>query len=294
MHACGHDGHTAVLLTVARILQANRQNLAGKVKLVFQPAEEGMGGAEKMIEDGVLENPKVDLTLALHLWNECPLGWIGISNGPSMAGGEVFRIVIHGKGGHGAVPQFAIDPILASAQVVNSLQSIVSRNVNPLKTAVISVCSIHGGDAFNVIPQSVELKGTIRTFEASVRKLVLRRFDETVRSVVEGMGCRAEIEIKQIAPAVINHTPTALVVQKVAQRMFPDAVVDTSDYITMGSEDMAYFMEKVPGCFIFIGSANFEKGLDAAHHHPRFDFDETSLVHAGALMSGVISELLHP
>ncbi len=181
MHACGHDGHSAALLAVARMLHAHRDELAGTVKLVFQPAEEGAGGAEKMIADGVLDNPKVDLTLALHVWNERPLGWIGVSAGPSMAGGEMFRIVVIGKGGHGAVPHLAIDPILAAAQVVSSIQGIVARNVSPLQTAVISVCSIHGGDAFNVIPQTVELKGTIRTFDPATRAQVIQRFNEIVQ-----------------------------------------------------------------------------------------------------------------
>lgn len=292
MHACGHDGHSATLLAVARMLNAHRKDLAGTVKLVFQPAEEGGGGAEKMIADGVLENPRVDLTLALHVWNERPLGWIGISDGPSMAGGEMFQIKVIGKGGHGAVPHLAIDPILAASQVVTSLQAIVARNVSPLQTAVISVCSIHGGDAFNVIPQSVELKGTIRTFDPTTRTEVLQRFREIVNQVALGMGCKAEIILTQIAPAVINHGATSQLVQKVARQLFPGSLVDTSNYVTMGSEDMSYMMEKVPGCFFFIGSANPDKGLDAGHHHPRFDFDENCLPLGAALMASVVAELL--
>ncbi len=145
MHACGHDGHTAILLTVAKILVSHRDELPGTVKFMFQPAEEGMGGAEKMIEEGVLENPKVDLALALHLWNEKPVGWLGIPNGPAMAGAEIFKIKIIGKGGHGAAPHLTVDPVLAAAQIVTALQGIVARNVAPLLTAVVSVCTIHGG-----------------------------------------------------------------------------------------------------------------------------------------------------
>ncbi len=165
MHACGHDGHTAVLLTVAKMLTAHRNEFSGTVKFMFQPAEEGMGGAEKMLESGILDNPKVDVALALHVWNEKPVGWIGISSGPAMAGAEIFKIKVVGKGGHGAVPHLAVDPILAAAQIVSALQGIVSRNIAPLQTAVVSVCTIHGGETFNVIPPAVEMTGTIRTFE---------------------------------------------------------------------------------------------------------------------------------
>jgi amidohydrolase len=293
MHACGHDGHTAVLLTVAKLLNAHRNELTGTVKFMFQPAEEGMGGAEKMIEEGVLENPKVDVALALHVWNEKPVGWIGIAGGPVMAGAEIFKIKVDGKGGHGAVPHLAVDPILAAAQIVSALQGIVARNVAPLQTAVVSVCTIHGGETFNVIPPSVEMTGTIRTFEPAVRTRVLERFEKTVHSIAEGMGCQAEIDLKILTPATINQSETAVRVQAVARRLFPEADVDTGNYTTMGSEDFAFILEKVPGCFFFIGSANPEKGLDAGHHHPRFDFDETALPRGAALMAATISDLLN-
>jgi len=293
MHACGHDGHTAVLLTVAKMLNAHRGELVGTVKFMFQPAEEGMGGAEKMIEDGVLENPKVDATLALHVWNEKPIGWIGIAGGPVMAGAEIFKIKVQGKGGHGAVPHLAVDPILAAAQIVSALQGIVARNVAPLQTAVVSVCTIHGGETFNVIPPAVEMTGTIRTFELAVRTRVLERFEKTVHSIAEGMDCQAEIDLQILTPATINRPESAQRVQAVARRLFPEADVDTANYITMGSEDFAFILEKVPGCFFFIGSANPEKGLDAGHHHPRFDFDEAALPRGAALMATAITDLLN-
>jgi len=292
MHACGHDGHTAVLLTVAKMLNAHRNQLSGTVKFMFQPAEEGMGGAEKMIEDGVLENPKVNVALALHVWNEKPVGWVGIAGGPVMAGAEIFKIKVRGKGGHGAVPHLAVDPILAAAQVVSALQGIVARNIAPLQTAVVSVCTIHGGETFNVIPPTVEMTGTIRTFEPAVRTRVLERFEKTVHSIAEGMGCQAEIELQILTPATINQPETAARVQAVARRLFPEADVDTANYITMGSEDFAFVLEKVPGCFFFIGSANPEKGLDAGHHHPRFDIDEAALPRGAALMAATITDLL--
>ncbi|HEY5270544.1 MAG TPA: amidohydrolase [Anaerolineales bacterium] len=292
MHACGHDGHTAVLLTVAKMLNAHRRELAGTVKIMFQPAEEGMGGAVKMIEAGLLENPKVDVALALHVWNEKPVGWVGIAGGPVMAGAEIFKIKVQGKGGHGAVPHLAVDPILAAAQIVSALQGIVARNIAPLQTAVVSVCTIHGGETFNVIPPAVEMTGTIRTFEPVVRTRVLERFEKTVHSIAEGMGCQAVIDLQILTPATVNQPDTAVRIQAVARRLFPEADVDTTNYITMGSEDFAFVLEKVPGCFFFIGSANPEKGLDAGHHHPKFDIDEAALPRGAALMAAAITDML--
>ncbi|OGN72415.1 MAG: hypothetical protein A2X25_13365 [Chloroflexi bacterium GWB2_49_20] len=293
MHACGHDGHSAILLTVAKILNAHKDDMAGTVKLVFQPAEEGLGGAERMIIEGVLKEPKPDVTLALHLWNEKPVGWIGISQGSSMAGAEIFKIKIRGKGGHGAAPHLANDPILASAQIITALQSITSRNIPPLKSAVVSVCTIHGGEAFNVIPQEVQLAGTIRTFDLEVRDKVLERFEVIVFGMAETMGCQAEIELNRLTPAVINHFETAARVQKVAQTLYPSAYIDNNNYTTMGSEDMAFMMELVPGCFFFIGSANSEKKLDASHHHPLFDFDEQALSQAVAILAASAMDILN-
>jgi amidohydrolase len=292
MHACGHDGHTAVLLTVARMLLNHRDELAGTVKLTFQPAEEGMGGAESMMKDGVLDNPKVDLCLALHVWNEQPVGWIGISPGPSMAGAEIFNITVKGKGGHGAVPHLAVDPVLASAQIVTALQSIAARNVAPLEAAVVSVCTIHGGEAFNVIPPEVKMTGTIRTFEPAIRERVLERFNQIVSGAASAMGCEAVIDVQRLTPATINQPATAAKVQATARRLFPKAEIETGDHITMGSEDFAFFLEKVPGCFFFVGSANHEKGFDAAHHHPRFDIDEDCLPRAAALMAAAVMDIL--
>jgi amidohydrolase len=292
MHACGHDGHTAILLTVAKILNAYRDHLSGTVKFMFQPAEEGMGGAEKMIEAGVLENPKIDVALALHVWNEKPVGWYGISGGPVMAGAEIFKIKVLGKGGHGAVPHLAVDPILAGAQIVTALQGIVARNIAPLQTAVVSVCTIHGGETFNVIPPDVEMTGTIRTFEPAVRARVLERFEKTVHSISEGMGCQADIELQILTPATINQPGIAARVQDIARSLFPEANVDTANFVTMGSEDFAFVLEKVPGCFFFIGSANPEKGLDAGHHHPKFDIDEAALLRGAALMAASVVDFL--
>ena len=291
MHACGHDGHIAIGLTVARLLHNHRNELAGTVKLVFQPAEEGLGGAERMVDAGVLENPRPGVCLALHLWNERPLGWIGVANGPTMAAAEIFTIRLTGRGGHGAIPNLTIDPVLAAAQIITALQSITSRNVSPLQAAVISVTMMHAGETFNVIPPEATLQGTIRTFEPAVRETVLRRFDEIVNGVAQAMGCQVKIELQRLTPAVINDPKVAARVQAVAAGLLPESVLDT-DFCTMGSEDMAYMMQEVPGCYFFLGSANPEKGLDAAHHHPRFDFDERALPRAAALMASAAAKFL--
>lgn len=293
MHACGHDAHTAILLTVARLLTSLRNELPGTIKLVFQPAEEGMGGAEGMIADGVLENPKPDFTLGLHIWNEKPLGWLGLAAGPVMAGTEIFKLRIHGKGGHGAIPNLAVDPILAGAQVVTALQSIVSRNTPPLQAAVVSVTTFHGGEAFNVIPPQVELTGTIRTFDPDVRAMVLRRFDEIVQGVAGGLGCTVEIEHTRMTPALINDPQAIAAAQRAARRILPESHIETTGPLTMGGEDFAFMMEKVPGAFLFIGSANPQRGLDYGHHHPKFDFDEAVLPRAAALLAATALELLN-
>ena len=291
MHACGHDGHTSIGLTVARLLHAHSQELAGTVKFVFQPAEEGLHGAELMVKEGVLQDPRPDVSLALHLWNEQPVGWLGIGDGAVMAAAEMFKVRITGKGGHGAAPHLAIDPVLAAAHVITALQSIPARNVAPLQAAVISVTTLRAGEAFNIIPQYAELTGTIRTFEPEVRALVLERFHQVMNGVAEAMGCTADIHCEGITPAVINREPIARRVRAVAERILPDSPV-TSHFATMGSEDMAFMMQDIPGCFIFVGSANSDKGLDAPHHHPRFDIDEEALPKGAALMAAAAADFL--
>lgn len=292
MHACGHDGHTAIGLGVARLLSQRSEQLSGSVKFVFQPAEEGLGGAKAMVSAGVMENPKPDTVLGLHLWNEKPFGWLGITPGAIMSAAENFEIAIIGQGSHGALPHQGVDPIVAAAQVISALQGIVSRNVPPMETAVVSVTSLRGGEAFNVIPPSVEIKGTIRTFSPHVLELVLHRFREVVQGVAGSLGCQAEVKITRITPTVINDPAVTVVVENSATQLFPRDQVD-NDFRTMGSEDMAYFLETTPGCFFLVGSANEENGLTAAHHHPRFDFDETVMVKAVALMSSAVIDLMH-
>jgi amidohydrolase len=291
MHACGHDGHTAIGLTVAKMLEAHKDELGGTVKLVFQPAEEGLGGAEAMVADGVLDHPKPGQSLSLHLWNDKPLGWIGVTPGPAMSASDRFTVKIIGRGGHGAAPYITIDPVVAGAQVITALQNIVSRNVDPLEAAVVTVTSMVGGEAFNVIPESVVLKGTIRTFNPEVRSIVLERFEAIASGVSNAMGCQAEVDLKSITPAVSNDPVIAAQVFEVANKIYPQAEIST-DERTMGSEDMAYMMDDIPGCYFFIGSADHERGLDAGHHHPKFDFNEGALTTGAALMASVVQDFL--
>jgi amidohydrolase len=298
MHACGHDGHTAIGLTVARMLHQHRQELAGTIKFCFQPSEEGtngeeVGGAEMMLRDGVLDSPKVDMSLALHLWNEKPLGWLGVAGGPVMAGAEIFSVAITGRGGHGAIPQQAIDPVVAAAQIVSALQTIVSRNVAPLETAVVSVTTLQAGTAFNVIPQTAQLTGTIRTFDPDVRQTIVRRFEQIARGVGEALGCQVEVEIKRMTPALINDESLASTVKVAAQRVLAGSDLDTSGYFTMGAEDMAFMQEKIPGCYFFVGSNDKARHLDYGHHHPKFDFNEGALIRASALMASAAMDVLN-
>lgn len=296
MHACGHDGHTAIGLTVAKILHAHRDQLKGTIKFCFQPSEEGnngeeVGGAEMMMRDGLLEDPPVDMSLSLHLWNEKPLGWLGVTKGPIMAGAEIFTVRVTGRGGHGAIPDAAVDPIVAAANIVNALQTIVARNVSPLDTAVVSVTNVHGGTAFNVIPPEVKLEGTIRTFDNAVRQKVVERFEKIARGVGEGMGCQVEVEIKRITPALVNNESMTFQVQETAQRLLSESDIDTS-YQTMTAEDMAFMQEQIPGCYFFVGSNDTARHLDYGHHHPRFDFNEEALIRGSALMAAAAVHVL--
>ncbi|MGB2963768.1 MAG: M20 family metallopeptidase [Anaerolineales bacterium] len=291
MHACGHDGHMAIGLTAARLLNESRQDLSGTIKFVFQPAEEGLGGAKAMIEEGILRDPVPDISLALHLWNEKPLGWIGITDGPMMSASETFQVKITGKGGHGGKPHEAVDPIVAAAGVINALQSVVSREVPPLDSGVVTVSSIHGGEAHNVIPEEVSLLGTIRSFTEGTRTLLLERFQEIVEKTAAAYLCRTEITIEHISPAVVNDPGIAGILRETAAGLFPEAVIDER-YRTMASEDMAFIMQDSPGCYCLVGSANPKKGLDAKHHQPEFNFDEEALIWGSALLVSAVHKLL--
>jgi amidohydrolase len=284
MHACGHDGHVAIGLTVARLLKARQAGLSGTIKFVFQPAEEGLGGAERIIADGVLRNPPPDFCLALHLWNEKPLGWLGVTSGPVMARADMFSILITGKGGHGGMPEKSNDPIVTAALLVNALQTIVSRNVPPMEAAVLSVSRIHGGETYNVIPSQVELAGSIRTYDQAIRDRIITRMQQQVEHICQAMECSGEVKIQDITPAVVNDPWVTEHIQTLVPLVLPSATLDT-EFRTTGSEDMAFLMRDNHGCYFFVGSANPVKGLTFGHHHPRFDFDEAALTNAAALMA---------
>ncbi len=292
MHACGHDGHMAIGLGVATLMAQHQGEMAGTLKLVFQPGEEGMDGAKVMVEEGVLENPCPDVFLATHVWNEKPVGTVGVSPGAVMAAAEKWTCTVRGKGGHGALPHQTVDPIVATAQIVAALQSVVSRNVSPLETAVVTVGTVHGGDAFNVIPAQVDLSGTIRTYSPQVRETVLRRVREVIEGVAAACGAEADLDIISLGPAVINDAGVAEVVHAAAQAVVGAENV-SSDVRTMGSEDAALFMQEVPGCYFFLGSANAERELNAPHHNPRFDFDEDALPLGVAVMIYALAHYLH-
>src|SRR5262245_23376581 len=273
MHACGHDGHTAMGAAAARVLA--RRGGPGRVRILFQPAEEGEGGAQAVIQDGVLEG--VDVVLGVHLWNELPVGTLGVKPGPLMAAVDRLRVVVHGRGGHGAIPHHARDPIVAAAHVVTALQTVVSREVPPVEPAVVTIGAIRGGEAFNVIPDQVTLLGTIRTFDAALRRSMPERIQRLADGIARGLGCRAESEVKPGNPAVINDPAVADLARRAALRVVGEGrvVLPTP---TMGGEDMALYFERVPGCFVFVGSANPARGLDQPHHSPFFDFDEDALL----------------
>jgi len=282
MHACGHDGHVAIGLEVARRLAP--LELGGSVKFAFQPAEEVSNGAQAMIRDGVLEAPQVDAAFGIHLWNDLPVGTVGVMAGPVMASVDQFEIEIVGRGGHAAAPHQTIDPVLVAAHVITALQSLVSRRRDPLSEAVVSVTEVHAGRAFNVIPDRAELRGTVRTFGGSFFEDAPRLLEETAQGVAAAFGARAEVEYRRLSAPLVNNEKLSALMRDVAADLIGASNVRTG-VRTMGGEDMSYFLEKVPGCFAFVGSAPPGTGRAAPHHSPTFDIDEESLVIGSELLT---------
>ena len=272
MHACGHDGHVAGLLGAAMILNELKDNLHGNVKLVFQPAEERDGGALPMIEEGVLENPKVDAAFAAHLWGYLNEGEVHLKEGPMMASPDIFNIKVIGKGGHGAVPQESIDPIVITCQIVNSLQTIVSRKINPLDPVVITCGRIQGGDCHNVIPNEVELEGTIRTFNEETRNWVPKVMEDLIRGITTSQGAAYEFKYEPKYPALINDKYMTSFAKESLKKVVGEENVFDLKEPNMGGEDFAYFAQKVPSAFIFVGIAN-NKSEPVIHHNPYFKWD---------------------
>ncbi len=277
MHACGHDGHTAIALGTAYYLQQHRQDFAGTVKIIFQPAEEGPGGAKPMIEAGVLKNPDVDAIIGLHLWNNLPLGTVGVRAGALMAAVESFECKILGKGGHGAMPHQTVDSVVVAAQIVNALQTIVARNVNPIDSAVVTVGELHAGTRRNVIADTARMSGTVRYFNPAFEGFFRQRIEQIIAGICQSHGASYDLEYSSLYPPVINDVGMAELVRSVAQEVIETPVGVVPECQTMGGEDMSFFLQEVPGCYFFVGSANPARNLAYPHHHPRFDFDETAL-----------------
>ncbi|MBF2067400.1 MAG: amidohydrolase [Calothrix sp. C42_A2020_038] len=277
MHACGHDGHTAIALGTAYYLHQNRHLYSGTVKIIFQPAEEGPGGAKPMIEAGVLKNPDVDAIIGLHVWNNLPLGTVGVRPGALMAAVESFDCTVFGKGGHGAMPHQTVDSVIVAAQIINALQTIVARNVNPIDSAVVTVGKLHAGTKRNVIADTAEMSGTVRYFNTALAGFFKNRIEQIISGICDTQGAKYNLNYWELYPAVINDTTITELVRSVVEEVVETPIGVVPECQTMGAEDMSFFLQEVPGCYFFLGSANPDKGLAYPHHHPRFDFDETAL-----------------
>lgn len=284
MHACGHDGHTAQLLAVARYYSLHRQETEGTRIFVFQPAEELLpGGAVGMIADGALEG--VDVIYGVHLWSPLPYGVVAARAGSFMAAPDEFEIEIIGRGGHGGLPHQCTDALVTGASLVMALQTIVSRNVDPLDAAVLSVGKISAGTANNVIAERCRLSGTVRSFDGKVRGLVRQRLEDTVRHTCELHGCEFRFQYYEGYPPVVNDANETERVLRTASIQMPDVKVQQCDRI-MAGEDFSYYLEKKPGCFFFVGAGSTD-GHSAPHHHPRFDIEEKAMLHAARLLIAI-------
>jgi amidohydrolase len=290
MHACGHDIHTTSLLAVAKVLSEVKEELEGNIVFIHQFAEElAPGGAKPMIEDGCLDG--VDVIYGAHVWSTEPFGTVCLNEGYTMAAADSFQIEILGKGGHGATPHLTVDSLIVGSQLAINLQQIVSRKVDPLKSAVVTVGSFHSGNAFNVIPNTALLTGTVRTFDADVRELIEAEIGRIAKSTCETFGASVKYTYSQGYPSLWNHPEETKRVERLAQEVFGEENVNRMTPI-MGGEDFAYYLEKVPGTFFFVGGGNPEVGATYPHHHPMFDVDERSMIVTGKVFISAVLDYL--